>query len=151
MNDPLSLPRLYALRACYLLLVVGLGLTVWPGILHRTHPWELMNGVVKCVLAAVSLLALLGLRYPVRMLPLLLFEMVWKSLWLLLVAAPQWSANSMDADTWDTAFACLLGVVFPLVIPWPYVIRRYLTAPGDRWWGRGVSGPAVLDAKLYDL
>ncbi len=49
--------RLYALRSVYLLMVVGLGLQVWPEILHRAKPWELMEGVVNCVLAAVSVLA----------------------------------------------------------------------------------------------
>ena len=71
--------RLYALRAAYLLLVVGLGIEIWPGIIRHEKPWELMYGVVQCVLAAVSLLALLGLRYPLQMLPLLFFEIVWKS------------------------------------------------------------------------
>ena len=72
-----SLPRLYALRAAYLLMSVGLGLTIWPGILHPEKPWPLMYGVVQCVLAAVSLLALLGLRHPLKMLPILMFEMIW--------------------------------------------------------------------------
>src|SRR5450432_146192 len=83
-----SLLRLYALRATYLLLIVGLGIDVWPGIIHHDKPWGLMLGVVQCVLAAVSLLALLGLRYPLQMLPLLFFEMLWKSIWLIVVAVP---------------------------------------------------------------
>jgi len=128
-----SLPRLYALRAGYLLLVVGLGLTVWPGIIRHDRPWELMEGVVNCMLAAVGALALLGLRYPLRMLPLLLFEVVWKSIWLIVVALPLWSAHRMDADTWQTAGACLMVVIFPIVIPWPYVFANYVTRRGDRW------------------
>ena len=66
-----SLPRLYALRAGYLLLVVGLGLTIWPGVIHHEKPWTLMQGVVHCMLAAMSALAILGLRYRCGMLPLL--------------------------------------------------------------------------------
>jgi hypothetical protein len=38
-----------------------------------------MDGVVTCLLPAMSLLAFLGLRYPVRMLPIL-FEVAWKVL-----------------------------------------------------------------------
>jgi hypothetical protein len=131
--NQVSLIRLYALRAAYLLLVVGLGIEVWPGILHHEKPWELMQGVVSCVLAAVSVLALLGLRHPLRMLPLLLFELVWKSIWIIVVAVPLWSAGQMDADTWATASACLMGAIFPVVIPWPYVLANYVTKPGDRW------------------
>ena len=46
-----SVLRLYLLRALYLLVVVGLGIVVWPGIIHHTE-WELMEGVVQCMLAA---------------------------------------------------------------------------------------------------
>lgn len=128
-----SLLRLYALRAAYLLMAVGLGLTVWPGILNPDRDWSLMGGVVQCVLAAVSLLALLGLRYPVKMLPILMFELIWKGLWLVLVGLPAWRAGSMSAGTTETLVACLMGVIFPLVIPWRHVWKTYVAAPGDRW------------------
>jgi hypothetical protein len=128
-----SLVRLYLLRAAYLLLVVGLGIEIWPGIIHHTRPWALMQGVVKCVLAAVSLLALIGVRYPLQMLPLLLFELVWKALWLGVVASPLWIRGTMDEDTWATAFACLMGAVFLFAVPWRYVLVVYVAQPGDRW------------------
>ncbi len=129
----IGLWRLYALRAGYLLLVVGLGVQVWPGIIHHNRPWELMQGVVQCMLAAISLLAIIGLRYPVRMLPLLLFEITWKALWLAIVAYPLWMAGRMDEDTASTVVACLVAVVFPMLIPWRYVFRDYVSGPGDRW------------------
>jgi len=128
-----SVLRLYALRAGYLLLVVGLGLVIWPGIIHHEKPWTLMQGVVHCMLAAMSALAILGLRYPLQMLPLLFFEVAWKLLWLIVVALPLWSAHQMDADTLETANDCLLVVVFLIVIPWPYVFANYVMKPGDRW------------------
>jgi hypothetical protein len=128
-----SLPRLYALRAGYLLLVVGLGSVVWPGIIHHAAPWSLMGGVVKCMLGAMSALAILGLRYPLRMLPLLMFEVAWKAIWLVVVALPMWRAGQMDAGTAETAVECLLAVLFVAVIPWPHVVRTYLTGPAERW------------------
>ncbi len=63
--------RLTLLRAGYLLLIVGLGLTIWPSILDLAKSWELTHGVVVSMLGALSLLALVGLRQPLRMLPLL--------------------------------------------------------------------------------
>ena len=126
--------RLYLLRATYLLIVVGLGLDVWPGLIHHPDTWTLMRSVVCSVLAAVSLLAVLGLRYPLQMLPLLLFELVWKSIWLIAFAIPLWSAHRIDAATQETVFACLMGIViFPIAIPWPYVFAHYVRKPGDRW------------------
>ena len=133
MPNEVSVFRLYLLRAGYLLLVVGLGLTVWPSILNPAKSWELMHGVVVAMLGAMGLLALLGLRYPLQMLPLLFFELVWKSIWLIVVALPLWSAHQMDAGALETANECLIAVVFLIVIPWRYVAANYLSAPGDRW------------------
>lgn len=132
MND-LSLFRLYLLRALYLLVVVGLGIVVWPGVIHREQPWELMEGVVACMLAAFSALSILGLRYPVQMLPLLLWELAWKSIWLLVVALPLWQAGQMDASTWATASACLMGVIIPFIIPWRHVWAHYGVKRAERW------------------
>jgi hypothetical protein len=132
-TSELSLLRLYALRAGYLLLVAGLGPMIWPGIIHHDKPWGLMQGVVHCMLAALSALAVLGLRYPLRMLPLLFFELAWKTIWLIVVAFPLWSTHRMDADTLETANECLMAVVFLAVIPWPYVVAHYVMKPGDRW------------------
>jgi len=129
----MALWRLYALRCAYLLLVVGLGLTVWPGIVHHDKPWALMQGVVHCMLAALSALALLGLRHPLRMLPLLLFEVAWKTIWLSVVALPLWTSHRMDADTLETAYECLIAAVFVIIIPWRYVFTRYFAAKGDGW------------------
>jgi hypothetical protein len=39
----------------------------------------------------------------------------------------------MDAKTWETATACLMGVIFPIVIPWRYVFTNYMMQRGDRW------------------
>jgi hypothetical protein len=126
--------RLYLLRATYLLIVVGLGLQIWPGILRPPQDLEHMRGVVRSLLAAVSLLAALGIRYPLRMLPLLFFELAWKSIWVLAIGLPLWSAGQLDPGTRETMKACLMGMVlFPLVIPWRYALANYLKTPGDRW------------------
>lgn len=133
MNEVSTL-RLYLLRATYLLLVVGLAFDQWPGLIRHPDTWSLMRGVVCAMLVAVSLLALLGLRYPLQMLPLLLFELAWKTVWLAGIALPIWSAGRMDAATQETAVNCLMGlVIFPIVIPWRYVFVHYVRKPGDRW------------------
>ena len=125
--------RLNLLRAGYLLLVVGLGLTVWPAILTRARPWELMHGVVVCMLGALGALAVLGLRYPLQMLPLLFFELAWKGLWLVRIALPLWLAHRMDADTAETAAECLMAVILLVIIPWGYVLETYLRKAPEAW------------------
>ena len=129
----IALWRLYALRSGYLLMAVGLGLTIWPGIIHHDRPWTLAGGVVHCMLAAMGSLAVLGLRYPLAMLPLLIFELAWKTIWLLVVALPLVSAHTMDADTAETMNECLLVVVIAAVIPWDQAARNFVLTTGDRW------------------
>jgi hypothetical protein len=93
-----------------------------------------MRGVVRSLLGAVSLLAVLGIRYPLKFLPLLFFELAWKSIRLLAFGLPRWSADALDDATRETFHACLMGIVlFPVVIPWRYALAHYLKAPGDRW------------------
>ena len=64
----LSLTQLHLMRAGYLLMVVGLALKKWP-LLPDAHTMPLYEGVTLCILVAMSLLAFLGLRYPVKLLP----------------------------------------------------------------------------------
>jgi hypothetical protein len=102
-----------------------------------------MNSVVSCMLGALSLLAILGLRYPLQMLPLLLFETAWKTIWLIAVALPLWSAGRIDARTSQTVIDCLTVVIFYIAIPWPYVFANYVRKRRDRWRsgpGRARSG-----------
>ena len=126
--------RLYLMRATYLLIAVGLGITIWPGLIRHAIAGEPLHGAAGSMLAAVSILAVVGVRYPLQMLPLLLFELLWKAIWLTAVALPLWSVNQIDAATSESITACLMGIViFPFVIPWPYVLANYVKKPADRW------------------
>jgi len=92
-----------------------------------------MEGVVQCMLLAFWALCVLGLRYPLKMLPVLLWELAWKSVWLILVALPIWASGQMDDSTMETVNACLLVLIFPFVIPWRFVFANYAKKRGDRW------------------
>lgn len=126
--------RLYLLRAAYLLIAVGLGIMIWPSLLHTTTDLEHMRGVVRALLGAVGLLALLGLRYPLAMLPLLFFELVWKTIWIVAIGLPLWRADALTAATRATWFDCVFGIVVVLLaVPWPYVVRQWVRRPGEPW------------------
>ncbi|GAB7128237.1 hypothetical protein JCM19000A_27440 [Silvimonas sp. JCM 19000] len=128
-----SLLRLYALRAMYLFITLGLGAVVWPGVLRAGQHWELMEGTVACMLAAFSLLCLLGLRYPLQMLPVLLWEVLWKTLWLARVPLPQWLAGQLDPGIVASVFACSMVLLVYLAVPWGYVYQAFVRTPGARW------------------
>ena len=142
MQGEVSTVRLYLLRGMYLLIAVGLGSMIWPLIFHH-RPWDdLMHGVAVSLLAALSALAVLGIRYPLQMLPLLFFEILWKVIWLLAMAVPLWRANRLDAEAMETVKACVMVIVVPFVIPWSYVWANYVKKPGDRW-GRTAPSNAI--------
>jgi hypothetical protein len=126
-----SLVRLHVLRATYLLLVVGLGATIVP-VLLRHEP--MARGVIPSLLGAVWLLAFVGLRYPLQMLPLLMFEFVWKTIWLIAFALPQWSSGQLPPTFAEDFKAIAAGVILmPIVIPWGYVYRHYVKQRANRW------------------
>jgi hypothetical protein len=131
--DGISLFRLYLLRAVYLLMAVGIGVTFWPVVVSHPPSWPLMNSIVASMLAALGLLCVAGLRYPLQLLPLLLFELAWKVLWLTAVALPLWVADRMDESTLTSVYETILVVILIPIIPWRYVLEHYLRKPGDRW------------------
>ena len=129
----LPLYRLNLMRVGYAVMSFGLVAVKWPLLVTHPDPWPLFEGVETCILVAMSLLALLGLRYPVRLLPILLFECAWKLIWLSVVAAPQLVAGTMDAATRDVMGSFLPVVVVFAVVPWRYVWQQYVAAKGDPW------------------
>jgi hypothetical protein len=127
-----STVRLYLLRVLYLLLVVMLGSDVWPVLIHPHTPLGPLEGVAYSFWAALSTLGLLGLRYPLKMLPLLMLQFFYKAVWLLAVALPLRAAGLSTGQ--GLTKAMVGGIVVDLiVIPWPYVVAHYLREPGDAW------------------
>jgi hypothetical protein len=147
--------RLYLLRAMYLFVALGLAIfKLGPAILHPEN-LSPQDSVVISVLGAFALLAVLGLRYPLKMLPLLFFEFVWKSIWVLAFGLPLLLSGQLDPNVsfggTETLVNCLLGVVLvPLVTPWGYVLKHYLKVPGDRWGKQVTVGTLPSDKQKKD-
>ena len=131
-DEELPTRRLNVLRFGYAFFGAGLAIVKWP-LIQNAHSLPVMEGVVACLLTAMSLLAFLGLRYPVRMLPILLFEVTWKVIWIAAVAIPHLVSDDLDAATREVLFSCSFIVVIVAVIPWRYTWRRYVQTPGDAW------------------
>jgi len=85
------------------------------------------------LLAGLGATAALGLRYPVQMLPLLLFELIWKAIYLTAFALPLWSAHQITPAVAEDIKAVLMVVIFVPLIPWRYVFAHYVLKHGDRW------------------
>ena len=132
-DEELSTRRLNVMRFGYAFMGVGLAIVKWPLLIQDAPSLPVMEGVVTCLLTAMSLLAFLGLRYPIRMLPILLFEVAWKVIWIATVAIPHLIADDMNAATRDVLFSCSFVVIIIAVIPWGYAWRRYARTPADPW------------------
>src|SRR5713226_5869879 len=130
MSEEVSIFRLYLMRLVYLGNFVFLGLNVWPELIKHVGAWDPVKGVAFSFWAALSALSGLGIRYPLKMLPLLLLQLLYKSIWFIAVYMPLRS----DGHLTDLIKAMGFGVFLALiVIPWPYVLANYVKKRGDRW------------------
>ena len=128
-----SLVRLYTLRVAYFVMAAGLAVFVWPDVIHHTNEFAALHGIQVALLAGLGATAALGLRYPVQMLPILLFELLWKAIYLIAFALPLWSAHQISAATAEDIKAVLMVVIFIPLVPWGYVFAHYVVKQGDRW------------------
>ena len=129
----LPLWRLNLMRVGYAFMGVGLAVVRWPDVIGYDRSTPLFEGIVAVLLTAMSLLAFLGLRYPIRLLPILLFECLWKVIWLTVVALPAVAGGTVDDATREVIVSCSLVVVIIAVVPWRYVWQRFVVAKGDSW------------------
>ena len=132
-ESEVSLTRLYVqrARAMYLLLVIGGAIEFLPQLIGHEPT---ARGVIPSMLGGLWVLACFGLRYPLQMIPILLFELAWKTIWLLDYGLPQWRAGVHTAQFTGDFKAIALGPLLLIpIIPWGYVFRHYLKKPGARW------------------
>ena len=129
MNE-VSLARLYVIRLTALLAIYGLFRTVVTLVDHAPSD----RGVHKALISGLWVMSLFALRYPLKMVPILLFEMTWKLIWLFSFGLPEWRSGvgspQLSGDLWSIG---AFPFVVMLVIPWGYVWRHYVKQAGERW------------------
>jgi hypothetical protein len=126
--------RLNLLRVVYFLIFLFTATQFWPLILTRKTPPTLMTGVSWCFFAALGLLTLVAVFRPLKMLPVMLFELAWKAIWTFGIGLPLWFSGHQTPELWESIKACGLGVLIcPIVIPWRHVLETYVKAPVERW------------------
>src|SRR3954462_2745689 len=113
----ISLTQLYLLRAMYLLLVIGGGIMFLPQLIGHEPT---ARGGIPSMLGALWALACFGLRYPLQMLPILLYELIWKTIWLIDYGLPQWRAGVHTMQFTEDFTSIALGVIVIPIIPWGF-------------------------------
>ncbi len=99
------------LRLVYTLMFLVLGRDTWTHILTHRGAWDPTDAVAWCVWTAFATLAGLGIARPLRMLPIMLLEIFYKTLWLILVpgrcgCAARWPARTRRASRLHSSGSC---------------------------------------------
>ena len=116
--------RLFVLRAFCILFFLAGPFIALPDVIA---PDPASRGLMSSIVAGFWVMSILGLRDPLRIMPIFLFEFAWKMIWLLAFGLPRWwsgaAAPHLRQDLWEIgAFPFLLV----LIIPWGYVWRHYI-------------------------
>ena len=118
--------QIWLLRLIYFLAAAFVATWAWGALLTHEGPWDQYRSVAICIWAAYPTLMLLGLMHPLRMLPLVLFSVLYKGLWLGLVAYPMWQAGTLTPSAIAMAKDFLWLPLALIAVPWGYVWRTYV-------------------------
>ena len=119
------------MRTVYVLLLIP-GVWIIGQILLNPDP--LNRGVFASMLIALFLSSFIIIRNPLKMLPILLLECVWKLIWLVAFGLPQHLSGIGSPKLGEDIYMVGLGpIFFGLLIPWGYFWRQYVQQPAERW------------------
>ena len=112
----------------------GLGVIIIPNVMKSVFRWPsqdpIVYGVMGSVYVAFGLLAILGLRSPLKFVPVLLLQLTYKAVWFIGVVVPLLALGEFPL------YALLHVVIFAsyivgdlIAIPFPYVFAKQ---PGEQ-------------------
>ena len=114
MNQENSI-RMNWLKGMYIYTIVGaggfgLGMVFMPELVKALLGWPvnepLIFGMVGSVYLAFATLSILGLKAPLKFAPILLLQLIYKSIWLVVLALPALTNGDI------TLHAALLTIIF---------------------------------------
>lgn len=124
-----GVPRIniYLLRLLFTLMFFFLTYESWSTILMHKGPWDNSRAAAWCMWGSYSAISFIGMMRPLKMLPIVLFEVVYKVAWLSIVAYPLWMKNELAGSSAEEMTRVFIWVVFPiLAMPWRYFFRVYI-------------------------
>jgi hypothetical protein len=119
--------NIYLLRGLYFLMLAFMATDAWTMVFTHEGQLERFRGIAICVWAAYGTLSLFGLLHPLKWLPIVLFMIFYKTLWLIVVAYPLWRTNQLTGSPSEEMASIFIAAPFLLVIvPWKYVLKTYV-------------------------
>jgi hypothetical protein len=126
-HKDVSLIKVYLLRFVFGLTFLFVGYDAWKEIITHKSNWLPLDAVAFCVWASYATLSILGVFYPLRMLPLVMFQISYKTIWLVIVAFPLWSTNQLEGSTAEGMTNAFLWVALPIVaMPWKHFFNHFV-------------------------
>jgi hypothetical protein len=116
--------NIYAMRLLFALMFVFLSYDSWNYILNHKGTWEVTDAVAWCVWLGYGAISWIGVIRPLKMLPIVLLEIVYKTAWLCVVAYPLWQKNELSGSPAEYTSTVFIFVILPIVfMPWRYFFR----------------------------
>ncbi|WP_248330835.1 hypothetical protein [Aquimarina acroporae] len=119
--------KLYVLKLFFLLMFLFAAKDAWTELITHEGEWNPEIAVTWCAIAAYTTLSGLGIVHTLRMLPIMLFMIFYKGLWLVFVAYPLWKNGTLassEAEDWSQIFILIfIPIIF---MPWKYVFKTYV-------------------------
>jgi len=118
--------NVYLLRLFYFLMFIGVATEAWQKLATETS-WDHTKAVAWCVWAAYPTLAVFGLIRPLRWLPIFVFMIFYKTVWLFVVAYPLWRAGTLVGSTAEEMARVFVAAPFlVIIVPWGYFVREFV-------------------------
>lgn len=118
--------NVYVMRSFFVLMFIFVSIDSWTAIITHTGPWDPLNAVAFSVWAAYSTLSFLGILHTLKMLPIMLFMILYKTIWLGVVAYPLWVKGMLAGSEAEEMANIFIWVILPIIfVPWRYVFRTY--------------------------
>jgi len=126
--------RMNWLKAMYIYTIfgaggLGLGMIVIPEVIKSMFGWPveepIIMGIVGSVYVAFAILSILGLRSPLKFVPVLLLQLLYKSVWFIGVIVPLLILGQFPSYAIITAVIFATYIIGDLIaIPFSYVFAR---------------------------
>jgi hypothetical protein len=108
---------------------LGVGIIVMPEMIKTKFPWPVEEptafGIVGSIYVAFGLLSILGLRSPLKFVPVLLMQLCYKSVWFIGVLIPLFVTGRFPSYAIPMVIIFATFIIGDLIaIPFAYVFAK---------------------------
>jgi len=122
--------NIYLLRLFYFLMAAFVATDAWGNLVRHEGEWNRFHAMSLAVWAAYSTLAIFGLVRPLKWLPIMVFMIFYKTLWLVFAAFPLWKAGTLaGSPNAEMAGVFMMVPLAAVAVPWVYFVKAFILWP----------------------